>query len=250
MPGMRPPVLACLCLVLLFAASAVAAGLSESQAAALVAAKDRSEQDRERDARRQPAKLLVFSGVGPGMRAADIGAGNGYTSELLARAVGPEGVVYGHNTPTVLEKYVSESWPARLGKDVNAKVVRIDAGFEDPLTDEAVELDVITLVFVYHDAVWNPVDRPKMNANLLAALEPGGSLIVIDHHAKPGSGPEVAETLHRIDEAMLRRELEAAGFEFVADADFMRNPDDPREKAFFDMKEPTDAFVHRYRKPE
>ena len=159
-------------------------------------------------------------------------------------------MVYGHNTPYVIEKFASESWPARLSREVNRKVVRVDSGFEDMLPDDVGDLDLITMVFVYHDAVWAPVDRSKMNADLLRALKPGGSLVVIDHHAKSGEGEEVTKTLHRIDEAMLRRELEEAGFVLAAEAEFMRNPGDPREKPFFEMEEPTDAFVHRYQKPE
>lgn len=223
--------------------------LSSAEAEKLVAAEDRTAEDRERDARRHPAELLVFSGVEPGMKVADLGASSGYTTELLARAVGPEGSVYGQNTPYVLEKYVKESWPARLARPSMKRVVRVDRESGDPLPPEATNLDLITMVFVYHDTLYTGVDRAAMNARLFAALEPGGSLVVVDHHAKPGAGPEVAETLHRIDAALLRRELEAAGFQFAAEADFLRNPEDPREQPFFEMDEPTDAFVHRFVRP-
>lgn len=224
-------------------------GLSQDEAQALVAAPGRSADDRKLDARRKPALLLVFSGVGRGMKVADLGAGGGYTTELLARAVGPEGSVIGHNTPYVIEKYVKESWPARLAKPELANVVRADRSFEDPLPEGTSGLEVVTMIFVYHDTLIGDTDRAAMNRRLLDAMAPGGALIVVDHHAKSDAGPEVAETLHRIPEALLRSELEAAGFQFEADADFMRNPDDPRSAPFFEMKTPTDAFVHRYRKP-
>lgn len=245
---MRHPLL--LGLALLLATPCLADGLSREQAEAIVSAADRSEADRELDARRHPVELLLFSGVAPGQTVADLGAGAGYTTELLARAVGPKGRVYGHNTPTVIEKYVSETWPARLARPANARVVRVDAPLGAPLPDEVTGLDLITMVFVYHDALFGVEDRAKMNARLLAALAPGGRLVVVDHHAKAGSGPKSGKALHRIDEALLRRELEAAGFRFDASADFLRNPDDPREKPFFEMEGPTDAFVHRYVKPE
>jgi len=247
---MRHPLLLALAMLLAAPTLARADGLGREQAEAIVSAPDRSAADRELDARRHPVELLLFSGVAPGQTVADLGAGAGYTTELLARAVGPTGRVYGHNRPTVIEKYVSESWPARLARPANARVVRVDAPLAAPLPEDATDLDLITMVFVYHDALFSVEDRAAMNARLFAALAPGGRLVVVDHYAKPGSGPESGKALHRIDEALLRREIEAAGFHFDASADFMRNPDDPREKPFFEMEGPTDAFVHRYLKPE
>ena len=88
-----------------------------------------------------------------------------------------------------------------------------------------------------------------MNAAIFEALAPGGSLVVVDHRAAPGSGPEVGETLHRIDEGLARRELLMAGFQLAAEADFLANADDPRDQAFFQIDYPTDAFAHRYVKP-
>lgn len=224
--------------------------LTEAEVRALVAAEDRSEEDRATDARRHPAEFLLLTGVARGASVADIGAGGGYTAELLARAVGPEGTVYGHNTPRVIEKYVAESWPARLAKPVNQRIVRVDREFEAPLPDAAVDLDLVTMVFVYHDAPLYDADRAALLRHLFGALRPGGALVLVDHHAAAGAPvDETAATLHRIDEAVVRRELEAAGFRLDASADFMRNPDDPRDAPFFEMEQPTDAFVHRWVKP-
>jgi len=225
-------------------------GLSEAEIRAIVAAEDRSPQDRETDARRHPVEFLRLTGVARGDRVADIGAGGGYTAELLARAVGPEGTIYGHNTPRVIEKYVGESWPARLTKPVNARIVRVDRDFQDPLPEGTSGLDLITMVFVYHDAPLYDVDRAAFNRNLFAALRPGGALILVDHHAAAGAPvDETAATLHRIDEAVVKRELEAAGFQLEESANFLRNPDDPCDAPFFQMEQPTDAFVHRWVKP-
>jgi predicted methyltransferase len=66
--------------------------------AAVVAAPDRSEADRTTDKRRNPVKLLAFTGVKAGMTALDMGAGAGYSTELMARAVGQSGKVYGQNS--------------------------------------------------------------------------------------------------------------------------------------------------------
>ena len=213
----------------------------------VVGSAGRAEEDLELDLRRHPEEFLTFAGARAGMRAADLGAGSGYTTELLARAAGPSGAVYGQNTPAVIEKYVSESWPARLAKDELANVVRVDSEFAS-LPDIA-SLDLITMVYVYHDALYQPVDRAKTNSALFASLVPGGSLVVIDHRAPQGSGEEVGETLHRIDEGLVRRELLAAGFQLAAESEFMANEADPREMPFFKMETPTDSFAHRYVRP-
>ena len=89
-----------------------------------------------------------------------------------------------------------------------------------------------------------------MNNKMFAALKPGGLLVIADHSAKPGEGISVAKTLHRIEEKVLREEIEAAGFKLVAEADFLRNPDDPRDTKVFQPAIPVDEFVLKYRKPE
>src|SRR5258708_22465461 len=79
--------------------SGAAAQSTTPDYAALITAADRSPADRETDKRRDPVKLLAFTGVRTGERVLDMGAGGGYSTELLARAVGPNGVVYGQNSP-------------------------------------------------------------------------------------------------------------------------------------------------------
>lgn len=103
----------------------------------IVAAPDRTPEDREADARRHPAELLEFIAVAPGERVADLGAGSGYTTELLARAVGPTGVVYAQNDRATIAKFVSESWPKRLERDATRNVVRMDREFDAPFAAEA-----------------------------------------------------------------------------------------------------------------
>src|SRR4051812_43144299 len=84
-------------------AEAPAPASSTPDYAALVAAPDRTETDRKMDSGRNPAALLAFLGVKPGMKVGELVAGFGYTTELLARAVGPQGVVYAENTPLVIQ---------------------------------------------------------------------------------------------------------------------------------------------------
>jgi predicted methyltransferase len=91
----------------------------------------------------------------------------------------------------------------------------------------------------------------KMNAAIFAALKPGGYYLVIDHRAVDGAGVSVTGTLHRMDQAVARRELEAAGFRFVAASDVLTRPADDRTKAIVEqgLHDHTDQFVLKFQKP-
>lgn len=230
-----------------------AAPLTRAQVEAIVAAEDREPDDREADVRRAPVDLLLFIGVAPGMEIADIGAGFGYTTELLARAVGPTGKIYGQNPKFVLERFAEQGWSARLAKPVNANVVRVDREFVDPLPADVRDLDAVVNVLFYHDFEWMAVDRAAHNAAVFRALRPGGVYVLVDHSAKQGAGTSGSQTLHRIEESVLRAELEAAGFELDGEADFLRNPSDTRDWNALpwrsEREEQSDRFVLRFRKP-
>ncbi|MCB9674829.1 MAG: class I SAM-dependent methyltransferase [Alphaproteobacteria bacterium] len=218
-----------------------------------VSASDRSADDRALDAGRKPGETLRFFGIAPGMQVLEVGAGGGYTAELLARIVGPEGHVYGHNAPFVLERFAEKPWSERLQKPVMANVSRVDAAFDAPLPMEGT-LDAVVNVLFYHDTVWQGVDRAAMNTNLFAALKPGGVYGIVDHSARPEDGLTVTETLHRIDEAALVAEIEAAGFVLRESADFLRNPHDTRDwsaspRTAGEQRGTSDRFVLRFEKP-
>jgi predicted methyltransferase len=222
---------------------------AEVAPSAIVEAPDRTPEDRQADERRQPARLLEFLGVGRGERVADLGAGAGYTTELLARAVGPSGTVYAQNNKLTLEKYVSESWPERLERDATRNVVRMDREFESPFTPEAQDLDLVTLLFSYHDVIAQNGDRSKLNAAVFQALKPGGKYVVADHQAPPGTGVEAATTLHRIDENIVRQEIAAAGFKFVEAAEFLQDPADDGKEPSFKVGFKTSRFILKFEKP-
>ena len=217
--------------------------------AAIVAAPDRSEADRQTDQRREPAKMLAFTGVKTGMKVLDMEANAGYSTELLARAVGPTGVVYAQDPQAIIERFVKDRFDNRAKSPAMQNVVHVIREFDDPIPPEAANLDMITFFFAYHDVTYMPVDRAKMNAKMFAALKPGGLLIIADHSAKSGEGITVAKTLHRIEEATLRQEIEAAGFNLVAEADFLHHPEDPRDDKVFKPAIPVDEFVLKYQKP-
>ena len=217
--------------------------------AAIVAAPDRSEADRKTDQRRDPVKLFAFTGVGPGMTVLEMGAGGGYTAELLARAVAPNGKVYAQDQPPVMQR-ASEAYASRARGPAMKNVEYVLRPFEDPLPSGVGNLDVITFFFAYHDTVHMGVDRAKMNRRLYALLKPGGVLIVADHSARVGDGIGVTKSLHRIEESSLIREIEAAGFERVASGEFLRHPQDRRDVIVFRAPTPVDEFVLKFRKPD
>jgi predicted methyltransferase len=216
---------------------------------AIVASPDRSDADRQTDQRRQPAKMLAFAGVQTGMKILDMEASAGYSTELLARAVGPAGTVYAQDSAAVIERFVKDKFDIRAQKPVMKNVVHVVRDFDDPIPPDVSGLDMITFFFAYHDITYMQVDRAAMNRKMFAALKPGGFLIIADHSARPGEGTSVAKTLHRIEESTLRQEIEAAGFKLVAEGDFLRNPNDPRDSAVFHPQVPNDEFVLKYQKP-
>jgi predicted methyltransferase len=121
--------------------------------------------------------------------------------------------------------------------------------FDDPFPADAPRVDLVTLVLSYHDIVNTPTDRMKMNRAMFDALKPGGRLVIMDHSGRPGTGLTETQTLHRIDEAALRREIEAAGFVFEADGAAWRNPADARASHYREAKPSSDKFALRFARP-
>ncbi len=227
---------------------------ASAAAAQAVAAPDRSEADRALDAGRFPAETLAFFDIRTGMRIAELGAGGGYTTELLARVVGPTGRVYGQNPKGILERFAEKPWSERLAKPVNVPVVRVDREFDDPLPPQAKDLDAVLIVLIYHDTVWLETDRERMNRAVFTALRSGGIYGVIDHSGRPGTGTTETKSLHRIEESALVSEIARAGFKLDAAAEFMRNPADARDwsaspSAAGERRGSSDRFVLKFRKP-
>src|SRR3954451_17036969 len=177
---------------------------------AIVASPDRTDADRQTDKRREPGKMLPFTGVKTGMKVLDMEAGAGYSTELLARAVGPGGVVYAQDSAAVIERFVKDKFDIRAQSSAMKNVVHVIRDFDDPIPPDVKALDLITFFFAYHDVTYMAVDRAEMNRKMFAALKPGGFLIIADHSARPGDGTAVARALHRIQEGGLREEIRAA----------------------------------------
>ncbi|MBX9777805.1 MAG: methyltransferase [Xanthobacteraceae bacterium] len=216
--------------------------------AAIIAAPDRSETDRVIDKRRDPAKLLAFTGARPGMAVLDMGAGGGYSTELMARAVAPNGKVYAQNMPNLFPK-AKANFDARMQTPAMKNVTALFRPFDDPTPPEVRDLDLITFFFFYHDTTYMEVDRAAMNKRLFAALKPGGVLVIADHSAAAGAGTTVGKSLHRIEEIALRKEVEGAGFKLVGEADFLRQPGDARDFSSTRPTGPVDEFVLKFQRP-
>lgn len=266
------------------AAPAQQATLSAEQIKAIVASPDRRPADRTNDLRRKPEQMLAFIGIRPGIVAFDVSAAGGYTSELLARAIGPAGTVYGQNrprdpsrqpTPPAAPEGNSNPTiaappppaegaprppPATLAdRDSSlksagvaaAKIVAVSRPFEDPVPAELADgkIDLVTLMFNYHDLGHLGVDRAAMNQAIFRALKSGGHFVIADHSGRPNTGISEAGTLHRIEEAFLRQEVQAAGFKLAEEGNFLRNPNDPRDKNTPDPPQPKDEFVLKFVKP-
>jgi predicted methyltransferase len=231
--------------LLLPACQSMDGGISRERVAEILASPDRSDADRTNDRRRRPQDLLHFIGPRPGMTVLDVSAGGGYTTELLARAVGPSGKVYAQ-VPRNADRV-----QARMKNPALGHIVPLVRPFEQPLPPEvsAGSLDLVTLMFNYHDFGHLKVDREKVNRAVFAALKPGGYYVVADHSGRAGTGISESRTLHRIEESFLRREVEAAGFRLAEEGHFLRNPNDPRDKETPDPPMPKDEFVLKFVKP-
>ena len=219
-----------------------------------VAAADRTADDKALDAGRKPVELLTLLRVGEGMRVAELFAGGGYTVELLARVVGPTGVVYGQNSPDILAKFAEKPWSERLARLASPNIVRVDRELGAPLPDDAANLDLVVMHLVYHDSVWMGVDRTGMNAAIWKALKPGGEFAVIDHSAKDGTGSDAAKELHRIEKKFVQTEIEQTGFKLDRESDLFAHPEDTRDwsaspSAAADKRGQSDRFVLVFKKP-
>ena len=221
---------------------------------AAVANSRRPAEDVARDAARHPAETLAFAGIEAGDKVGEIFPGGGYFTRLFAVGVGDEGRVY----PTIRPDGVAGQYEtpvlavaAQYPNAVMARTPYDALAYPEPL-------DVVFTAQNYHDMAiteYNLGDRNAMNATAFAALKPGGVYVVIDHSAVAGAPIQTEggdAILHRIDQATVRREVEAAGFVFDGESDVLRNPADARTVSVFDesIRGRTDQFMMRFRKPE
>jgi predicted methyltransferase len=222
---------------------------------ASVADSARPAADVKRDAERKPAQMLQFAGIKPGMKVVDFLPGSGYFTRLFARAVGPKGLVYAY-FPAEMDAMVKKH-----GGDVNdlgkpfalyGNVKALHGTVEQFATPQPVDLVWTSQNYHdLHDSFFGPANMMAVNKAIYAALKPGGIYIVLDHAAAPGSGTRDTQTLHRIDEASVKSEVEAAGFKLIGESNVLRNPKDDHTLKVFDpaIRGHTDQFILKFQKP-
>jgi predicted methyltransferase len=212
-------------------------------------------QDASNDARRKITDIMVFSEVKPGQKVLELIPGSGYFTRVFSGIVGAQGHVYA-------------LWPNEYAKEDADNVAASDKLAADPhyanvsvLKQPAAQLSVtepVDVVFTsqnyhdYPDAFMGKVDPVAFDKQVFAALKPGGLFVVIDHVAPAGSGMADTDTLHRIDPAIVKKQVESAGFVFAGESEVLRNPSDSHTIKVFDssIRGHTDQFIYRFRKPK
>lgn len=222
--------------------------------AAAIADPSRPAEDKAADARRHPRELLELARVKAGDRIFELIPGTGYFTRLFSKVVGPAGHVYA-------------VWPEQYARYSRAKVQSLqqlaarpefaNLTVEVQPTPEIAAPEPLDLVFTsqnyhdYPDEFMGHVDPGVLNRAAFRLLKPGGVFIVIDHIAQAGSGTRDTDTLHRIDPATVRRQVEAAGFRFDGETKVLMNPKDPLTIKVFDpsIRGTTSQFAYRFVKP-
>ena len=220
---------------------------------AALADPDRSAQ-RSADARRKPGEVIAFSGLAPGQRVLELIPGDGYWTRVFSRIVGPQGRVYA-------------VWPENYARLAQGNVATLRALAASPgygnvsvavqPTASLSAPEALDMVFTsqnyhdYPDEFMGRIDPAQLNRAVFAMLKPGGTYFIVDHAAAAGSGMRDTERLHRIDPAIVRSQVEAAGFEFVGQSEVLDNPADDHSRPVFhpSVRGRTDQFVMRFRKP-
>lgn len=226
-------------------------------AAAVAATSARSEANLARDEGRKPAEVLGFLGLEKGMRVADMFGGNLYWTEIIAPAVGPQGLVVIWNPNQFFGPKTQAGFDAFKAKQPN--VILTHSPFEAPVLS-AGAYDFLLMNLDYHDVYWSSeknkipaMDPAAWTAALYSAMKPGGIVGIIDHVANAGGDTrEVVEKLHRIDPAVVKADFLRAGFVLEAESDLLRNPADDHSKLVFDesIRGKTDRFLFKFRKPQ
>jgi predicted methyltransferase len=242
---------------LLVAGSGLAAtsGTVPAFLAAAIADPSRPAEDVARDADRKPAETLLFAGVAPGEKIAELLPGGGYFTRIMSKAVGPSGHIYALvPAPRPDAPANSPDFAARVkaiaADPAYANVSVVVQAFGELKTPAPV--DLVWTSQNYHDLHNLPgLDLVVFNQMVFEALKPGGTYLILDHATEPGAGASQTSTLHRIDPATVKREVLAAGFVYDGQSDLLRNPQDPHTAKVFDpaIRGRTDQFILKFKKP-
>ncbi len=249
---MRHPILCSSFLIVAAAFGSVAsAATTPANIKVAVADSNRPAPDTARDAARKPEETLAFAGVKDGASVAELLPGHGYFTRILSKAVGPKGHIYAWVPPAQGDRDFSKGLKDIAGNSTYANVTLVQQGFSKGLAPAPV--DLVFTAQNYHDLHnVKEIDVAGFNKAVFDALKPGGVYLVIDHSAEKGSGARDTSTLHRIDKDTVKREVTAAGFQYVGESDVLANPNDARTAKVFDesIRGKTDQFILKFRKPK
>lgn len=232
------------------AAIVAASGVSfasgpRSSFASILADPARPEADRARDADRKPAELVAFAKLKPGAQVAELAPGGGYFTRVLSAFVGPKGHVF------AIAARPSAALTEIAGNHANVSIVAGGPG-EIPVPNP---VDMVWTTLNYHDFKNNKQGDSDaaalFNRTAFAALKPGSIYLIVDHQAAPGAGASVTSTLHRIEETVVKREVEAAGFRLDGESDLLHHAADDHSLKVVEtgIRGKTDQFTLRFRKP-
>jgi predicted methyltransferase len=245
LPVRKAIVRAALTLGIVAAGGAALATGAASPFAAILADSSRPEADRARDADRKPAELIAFAGLRPGAQVAELAPGGGYFTRILSAWVGARGHIY------AMAGRPSPALDAIAASHANVSIVPVKAG---EITVPA-PVDMVWTTLNYHDFKNNKQgdsDAAALtNSAAFKALKPGGIYLIVDHQAAPGAGATVTATLHRIEDTVVRHEVESAGFRFDGASDMLRHPADDHTLKVVEsgIRGKTDQFTLRFQKP-
>jgi len=244
-PGMKT--FACLgSLMVALGGYAMAAPQGAAAFKSAIADPIRPPEDVARDADRKPAELLAFAGVRSGMTIAELAPGGGYFTRILTGAVGPKGHVY------AITAKPSPGVQALAQQRSNLTV----AGGTPGTIPAPGQVDLVWTTLNYHDFKNNKVPTGDVaqafNAEAFRVLKPGGTYLVVDHQAAAGAGASQTSTLHRIEDIVVQREVEATGFKLEARSDLLRHPADDHTAKVQEagIRGKTDQFILKFRKPK
>jgi predicted methyltransferase len=203
------------------------------------------------------SELIRFARVDAGATVIDVYPGDGDWTRLFSDTVGPEGRVYSFVPAEVADfKNDPVGRMRTLAKEpgrANVEAVSADLVAMPEVTQPA---DVLWLHLFYHDLHTALMQKKgataaAFNRVVYERLKPGGRYVIVDHATAAGAGTGDAQSLHRIDPASVRAEVEAAGFVLDAESTLLANKDDPHAIKVFDpsIKGKTDRFAYRFVKP-
>ncbi len=207
----------------------------------------RAPEQRARDVNRKPAELLMMSRIRPGNTVVEFASFGQYFTTFLSDIVGPKGTVYMYDLPYT-EKHSGDASRAFVAAHPNSHYELVDYN----TLQLPQNVDAVFIVLYYHDLFINHIDTASLDARIFKALKPGGTLLIVDHNARPGSGITDTPKLHRIDPAVIRKEVPAAGFTLVKESHLLAHPDDDHTQIVFapGLRGLTDQTVFVFRKPK